>query len=355
MAFQIEDICHQVCDHDIRETIRKLPKNLPETYNRILSRIAEMGNAKIAEKVFPWVATARRPLLLEELREAIAVEPLQPYSDPERLVNELSQIVSCCGNLIVLDEHDETVQFTHQTVKKFLLDSYTDKTNASFHFEQQETSHYVGEICVTYLNFNDFERKLIRKPRKRPLPTPEAILAVSLSDNPNSIRKSVWKKVARLRGHPREYNSDPSHAFTGVDLHNDSEAIRELYTEHPFVSYAAEYWLHHCADFEREKTQTWRLWKKLLLSKNGPARIPWEYSELLSKRARTVSHWICDQEHVALLSVIESSEVPFTEAEMQGILKFAIERPSLRLFDYVLRECHSKQSQLTSNPSVPSN
>lgn len=83
MAFQIEDICGQVCDRDIRETIQKLPKNLPETYNRILSRIAKMGNARLAQKVLPWVATAKRPLLLEELKEAIAIEPLQPYSDPE--------------------------------------------------------------------------------------------------------------------------------------------------------------------------------------------------------------------------------------------------------------------------------
>ena len=55
------------------------------------------------------------------------VEPLQPYSDPERLVNDMSQIVSWCGNLIVLDG---TVQFTHQTVKMFLLDGFWDQNNA---------------------------------------------------------------------------------------------------------------------------------------------------------------------------------------------------------------------------------
>lgn len=123
MAFQIGDIYGQVCDRDIRETIRKLPKNLPEAYKRILPRIAKMGNAILPQKVFPWVATARRPLLIEELREAIAVERLQPYTDPERLVNKLSQIVSCCGNLIVLGEQDDTVQLTHQTVKMFLFDN----------------------------------------------------------------------------------------------------------------------------------------------------------------------------------------------------------------------------------------
>ncbi|MCJ1349212.1 hypothetical protein MMC31_007448, partial [Peltigera leucophlebia] len=346
VAFQIEDICRQVCDRDIRETIQKLPKNLPETYNRILSRITKMGNAELAEKVFPWIATARRPLLLEELREAIAVEPLQPYSDPERLVNDMSLIVSCCENLIVLDEQDKTVQFTHQTVKMFLLDGFRDRANANFHFKQREIDHYVGEICVTYLNFNDFKRKLIRK--GPPLPTPEAILEASLSVGPSSTSKSVWKKVARVREYRRGYNPEPMHMFTGMVLHNNFGAVRGLQTEHPFVSYAAEYWLHHCADFKRTKTQTWHLWEELLVSKDEPAAIPWEYTEW-SQRTRTIRRWICDQEHIALLSLIESSDTPFAEAEMQCVRDFAIERPSLRLFDFVFRECHSSTRVLNDS------
>ncbi|MCJ1348383.1 hypothetical protein MMC31_006614, partial [Peltigera leucophlebia] len=338
VAFQIEDICRQVCDRDIRKTIRKLPKDLPETYDGILSRITRTGNVRLAEKVFSWVATAHRPLLLEELREAIAVKPLQPYSDRERLVNHISQIVSCCENLVVLDEQNRTVQFTHQTVKMFLLDSFRDQANANFHFEQQETDHYVGEICVTYLNFDDLKRKLIRK--GPPLPTPEAILEASLSVGPNSPSKSVWKKVARLREHRKGYNPSPMHVFTGTALHNNLGALRESQTEHPFLSYAAEYWLHHCANFKKKKSQTWYLWEELLLSEEAPAAMPWEYSEW-SQRTRTVRHWICNQEHVALFSLIQSSETPFAEAEMQCILNFAIEKPSLPLFDSVLRDCVS--------------
>ena len=39
--------------------------------------------------------------------------------------------------------------------------------------------------------------------------------------------------------------------------------------------------------------------------------------------------------------MIQSSEIPFAQAEIQSIMNFAIERPSLNLFDSVLRECHS--------------
>lgn len=109
---------------------------------------------------------------------------------------------------------------------------------------------------MTYLNFDDFQRKLSRRPKKPPLPLPEAILTSSLSDGPNSIKISVWKNVARLRGHRSEYNLGPSDAFIGADMYNNLGAMRQLQTEHPFISYVAKYWLYHCADFDR---QTWSL------------------------------------------------------------------------------------------------
>lgn len=208
MAFQVEDICSQICDNDIRERIKKLPKSLPETYNRVLSRIVEIGNAEVAKKIFPWVPIARRPMLLEELREAIAVEVLQSYSNPQRLVNDMSQIVSWCGNLIVLDEEDGTIQFTHQTVKTYLLDGFRDQAFADFHFRKPEIDHYAGEICVTYLNFNDFKTKLIKQPKLLPLLTLELILRASLAQGQNSKIMSIWEKVARFRERRRGHTPD---------------------------------------------------------------------------------------------------------------------------------------------------
>ena len=214
----------------------------------------------------------------------------------------------------MLDEQDGTVHFTHQTVKMFLLDDFSDQTNRDFHFKHQEADHYVGEIGVTYLNFNDFKNKLIRQPKPLLLPTPTTILGASLFAGPNSSSKSAWEKMARLRKYRSKHNLDSTYTFTGSALHNDSEAITELQMEHPFVSYAANYWLNHCANFKKTKTQTLHRWEKILFSGDGPAEIPWEYSEW-SQRSRTIRHWICDQEHGALLSVTESSETPFSEAE----------------------------------------
>lgn len=276
-------------------------------------------------------------MLLEELREAIAVEILQSYSDPQRLVNDMSQIVSWCGNLVVLDEEDGTVQFTHQTVKMFLLDTFRDQAFANFHFRQSEIDHYAGEICVTYLNFNDFKTKLIKQPKVLPLLTPEAILKASLTQGLNSKAMPIWEKVARFRERRRGYNPDSRPIFNVEALRKILGVAMELKRHHPFLLYASKYWLYHSATFEKTKTRTWPIWERLLLLEDGPAEIPWRYDEWL-QRTRTISQWICNREHVALLSTIESSETRFAEADIQHMLKFSIQGQSLPLFDFILRE-----------------
>ncbi len=288
VVFQIEDICSQKCDSDIRKTIKKLPKDLPETYNRIITRIVRTGHSELARNIFLWVATAQRPMLLEEIREAIAVEPHQPHSDPQRFINDMSQIVSWCGNLIVMDEEDGTVQFTHQTVKTFLLDGFPDQTYADFHFQHAQINHYAGEICVTYLNFDDFKRKLIRQPKALSLPAPEAILKASLSSSLNSKPAFIWEQLARFRGRYKGENSDSGHVLSAEALRKYLGEVMELQQEHPFLLYASEYWLHHSAFFERTNTQTWHPWERLLFSEDGLAQMPWEYIEW-ARRTSTIS------------------------------------------------------------------
>jgi hypothetical protein len=52
VAFQIEDLCRQKSDAEIRHTLKTLPKDLPETYQRALSRVIKDGNQKLATRYF---------------------------------------------------------------------------------------------------------------------------------------------------------------------------------------------------------------------------------------------------------------------------------------------------------------
>ena len=112
--------------------IGDLPKDLPETYERALARINSAGTAKSAQKIFRWIAAAKRPLSLEELREAIAIQPCQPSLNSEALENDINRLVPYCGNLIVFDEEDQVVQFAHHTPYGHILQAFSVEIHCSY-------------------------------------------------------------------------------------------------------------------------------------------------------------------------------------------------------------------------------
>ncbi|KAL2005313.1 hypothetical protein VTN00DRAFT_2523 [Thermoascus crustaceus] len=140
--FQIDDICARKRDADIRRVIKDLPKDLPETYKRILQRIENAGTSLIAKRVFQWASAAKRPLSVEEMREAIAVELCQLFRDPDLVLNDLDQLSLCCGNLITIDEGERVVQFAHHTVRQFLPAEASTPSLSKFHFQLQDADHY---------------------------------------------------------------------------------------------------------------------------------------------------------------------------------------------------------------------
>ena len=90
---------------------------------------------------------ARRPMILEELRCALAVEPELSYIEQEALP-EGGNLLSVCGGLIVISEDRETIRFIHYTTQEYLQRSgYPDFSSAQA---------YLASICTTYLSFSTF-------------------------------------------------------------------------------------------------------------------------------------------------------------------------------------------------------
>lgn len=118
--FQIEEICRQSCDDEIREVIQDLPEDLTQTYMRILSRISAGKRQILAKKVYKLIAAAVRPLSLPELHEALAIEPFTTTFQPGRIINDITRVLSWCGGFIVLEEINDEVHFAHPTMKSLL-------------------------------------------------------------------------------------------------------------------------------------------------------------------------------------------------------------------------------------------
>jgi hypothetical protein len=171
VKFQLVDITQAMTEQAMRSTIRNLPKDLGETYSRIMenTRRSPGGTARYETmmKVFRWVAGARRALTIEELEEAVALEKTDTYLHAERSATGAGErLIACCSNLVVYNEGDSTVTFAHQTIQQFLFPSTMTASAPTLgsHFSPQILNEHIAEISLAYLSFSDFGTQLARLP-----------------------------------------------------------------------------------------------------------------------------------------------------------------------------------------------
>lgn len=79
----------------IQHALETLPKDLDETYDRILQRIPD-EHVNYANSALTWLCFSERPLTLVELAEAVTVKPDRPLDETERLLGP-ELILSICG------------------------------------------------------------------------------------------------------------------------------------------------------------------------------------------------------------------------------------------------------------------
>lgn len=77
----------------VRQTLDTLPQSLDATYEEAILRI---------EQVLLWISFAVRPLFLDELREALAVQPHSRELDNDNMLDG-DLLTSVCAGLVVVD------------------------------------------------------------------------------------------------------------------------------------------------------------------------------------------------------------------------------------------------------------
>ncbi|KAK8170214.1 hypothetical protein IWX90DRAFT_201910 [Phyllosticta citrichinensis] len=114
------------CSHEaeIREALEVLPKGLANTYTKVLERISRSTagkcNLKAARDAFQWIVCAVRPLHIEELFEALAIQEDDIHLRRDRVRTDVGKFLRACGNLIAV-QSDGIVRLAHHTVQQFLL------------------------------------------------------------------------------------------------------------------------------------------------------------------------------------------------------------------------------------------
>ena len=305
------------CDEDIRTAIQNLPKDLVETYIRILERIRTDQHTTIARQIFQWMAIAKRPMTLSELQEAIAIEPYTPHSKPERIMNDMYRVISWCEGLVTLDEQNNEIQFTHPSVRELLMKIAKSDTTIDFGLNIRDAEAEVGTICVTYLNFNDFKTQIVKRNKLQDIPMDE-ILKASIS---SGLSKRLAEAFVKMSSRTKTQRTSEQVTMQQMSRHNmiaANSGLRNWHAAYPFMSYASHYWLLHTADVQPDD-RIWNAWKRLLLEENSLANLPWTCQEWNS-RGTTIADWITSYRHCAVLTLVEQSECKFSVAKRSRIL-----------------------------------
>ena len=128
--------------------MEKGEEGLGKAYDDTINRIENQGHGihKLAKKVLFWVVYAKRPLIAEELRHALAVEPGTCRLDKTNLY-PVKDMVSSCAGLITVDSN--IVRLVHYTTQEY----FQRRGLKSFEDVKRDI---IATSCLTYLSYDVF-------------------------------------------------------------------------------------------------------------------------------------------------------------------------------------------------------
>ncbi|KAF5581800.1 hypothetical protein FPCIR_9908 [Fusarium pseudocircinatum] len=266
--FVIEDICSGKTDNEIRQALRNIPGDLPATFDRALSRIVQKRNQDIAKKAFMLANATLQPLTLSQLREALSMKPGQHTLRQEDLVSGIERLPAWCENLLYVEETDNTVRFSHHSIQEYLL-SLVSGEHGALRIDINQCDKLVGELCITYVNLDNFQTTLAER-KKEPLTPPAMKIdpsGIAEQTIQSAIQGGVGTRVGRL-----------ACQFVKTSKTNKTSTQREFSlsspipvtgkaqgtADYPFLDYASTNWFKHTKYISNTETEIWRLFGQLV-------------------------------------------------------------------------------------------
>ncbi|KAF2097104.1 hypothetical protein NA57DRAFT_77359 [Rhizodiscina lignyota] len=316
--FQIEEICEAVSDEGIQEALCNLPRDIKSMYARIAEKryTSTGGERKVetARRVFEWLSTARRPLKLNELCEAVAIDKHDERLNRSAIPSNGQRLLDTCGSLVVHDPTDGTVNFAHHSVPQFLFTAlqYVDSLDPAapaatsvrrVALDRDEVETEIGKRCVSYLCFADFETTLAKREENPVLVDSKALTATALARLPSGsplhkIGQSVASKFSKSASVQINLNT--------VNATNTKMPRQDF--DFPLWNYMSAHWASHAGYLklsELSDDASWRKLRRVTLERNFSQNIyPWCSSRLSKKLfLENMCLWSFGQENANFLAL----------------------------------------------------
>lgn len=161
-------------DRAIKEALNVLPQGLEETYEGVLRRIISGNPGRVEEVkcIFRWLIGSEYILNLQELAEAVSINPEDTRLDPDGIVTDPEDLAALCGSLVTVNRRFDPpeISFAHYSIEEYLRSETILKSPmAEFYMEPHVIDLRLANICLQYLSFSDFKTPLPGHHRKERL------------------------------------------------------------------------------------------------------------------------------------------------------------------------------------------
>ena len=348
-----------------------------ETYDRKVAKIEAGQTSILVARTFQWIIAALRPLSIQEIQEAIAVD----QDDTCWIMDKLShpdKIIGSCQNLVILHE-DGKLSFAHHTVRSFLLSRKPQTLRSPLTFDLEAANIRAALVCVTYLSFTDFEAQIAHRPQEMVLPT-GVIQSGGLLHLTRSLGISdfCFSLPYRLLGGSPRHVSIPTEIKWAT--FSPRSAIAPTLTEkYKLLDYAIQNWLLHTKDLpliDREPNH-YKMWNYQEILVNGKYTAWARFSELALERLMAFDQflwtsqsnykdlllpfdamfrWALENAHVPLLTLLEVPSrgpplIIYLQRYLQNgqdILRTPCIKGDIKLLNFLVNYCQEIKKDIRS-------
>ncbi|KAK5211291.1 hypothetical protein LTR47_007985 [Exophiala xenobiotica] len=148
-----DDLAAKTKPKDVLRALGKFAQGgnaLDQAYENSMQRIQcqPEEHTELARKVLICITFGARPLTLDELRHAIAVDEGTKELDPEYDLDDPDVLISACAGLVTIDSESMTIRLVHYTTQSF-LESLQDGFLSDSHY-------FLACCCLNYLLLDAF-------------------------------------------------------------------------------------------------------------------------------------------------------------------------------------------------------
>lgn len=309
----MDDLCDAESDAEIKRVLNNLPKDLSETYARLLGRITGSQRQVLAKRMFQWIICARRPLHVEELREGIAFTIDDQFFNREKLPTDMPRLIRGCGNLVVIDEDTQQVHLAHYTVQQYILlqGEISSDSFQTYRFTYDEANNTIGETCMAYLSFSEFERQVSKSINKNMVEM--AVLQKAAATGTTANLGLLGNTMRQARALVHKSNASSTVDSLKIDYQRlllkrrpPPTNLSDLYR---LLSYVIDNWLYHTSTFGSISGRTRHLFHALITEKQLPFTFrPWDECEGKGDLEYfCLLGWALENNHVLVLRAIPDS------------------------------------------------